>query len=173
MTSIASTAARSGAVAGQRRLRLLGGVALASASLLATGCGRSAGGDPGGRRLQELNLDRVFAALPAGAALISRTRTAARYNRSGFTGGGWHGPSVVLTFRSSAVPGEVYRFYARRAATAGWRGTARGALGRTDAWAKTYPDGASATLLLSALIRPQSASGRLYILSGGVSPIVH
>jgi hypothetical protein len=78
---------------------------------------------------------------------------------------------VVLTFRSSAMPTGVYRFYARRAATSGWRPRGRGALGLPGAWTKSYPDGASATLLLSLLTRSQSASGRLYVLSGGVAAV--
>lgn len=140
--------------------------ALALGALLLSGCGTPAGGDPGGRLLLELGNDRVFAALPGGATAVRRTRTPARYTQPGFSGGGWRGPSVVLTFASSAQPGDVYRFFARRAAAAGWRATSSGALGLTDVWRKTYPDGAAATLLLSKL-------PRTYILSGGVAPVVH
>jgi hypothetical protein len=140
--------------------------ALALGALLLGGCGTPAGGDPGGRRLLELGSDRVFAALPGGATAVHRTRTPARYTQPGFTAGGWRGPSVVLTFASSAQPVDVYRFFARRAAAAGWRATSSGALGLTEVWRKTYPDGAAATLLLSML-------PRAYILSGGVAPVVH
>ena len=140
--------------------------ALALGAVLLGGCGTPAGGDPGGRRLQELGSDRVFAALPGGATVVHRTRTPARHQQPGFTGGGWRGPSVVVTFTSSARPADVYRFYARRAAAAGWRAASSGALGLTDVWRKTYPDGAAATLLLSML-------PRTYILSGGIAPVVH
>jgi hypothetical protein len=115
--------------------------------------------------LHELGTDHVFAALPDGAKGIRVTRTPARYSQPGYTGGGWRGPSIVVTFTSSASPVGVFRFYGRRAAVAGWRPRAEGALGLTDRWAKTYPDdGASATLLLAQLGR-----GR-YSLSGGVAP---
>ncbi len=145
---------------------------LAIGSLLLAGCGTPAAGDPGGRRLRELGSDGVFAALPDGATMIGVTRSRAHYRKPGFTGGGWDGPSVVVTFTSSAPPADVYRFYARRAAAAGWRPTAKGALGFTDRWAKTYRDGASATLNLALLSRSQSASERLYRLSGSVAPVV-
>jgi hypothetical protein len=61
----------------------------------------------------------------------------------------------------------VYRFYGQRAEAAGWKPTASGSLGVPDRWAKTYSDGASATLLLSMLNR--AASERRYQLSGGIS----
>jgi hypothetical protein len=127
---------------------------------------------PGGPRLQELGSDRVLAAFPAGAPRIRVTRTPARFQKPGFTGGGWRGPSVVVTFQSSAPSVEIYRFYAERAAAAGWRPTAKGALGLTDRWTKTYPDGAPATLGLALLSRPQSASEHVYRLSGAVAPAV-
>jgi hypothetical protein len=140
-------------------------VTLVTGSFLAVACGTPAGGDPGGRRLQELRSDYVFVGLPDGAKKIRVTRTPARYSEPGFTGGGWRGPSIVVTFTSSASPAGVFRFYARRATVAGWRPTAKGALGLTDRWVKTYPgDRASATLLLADLSR-----GR-YSLSGGVAP---
>ena len=139
-------------------------VTLAIGSFLAVACGTPAGGDPGGRRLHELGTDHVFARLPHGAKKIRVTRTPARYSQPGYTGGGWHGPSVVVTFTSSASPAGFFRFYARRAALAGWRPIAKGAPGLVDRWTKTYPDEAPATLLLAQLGR-----GR-YSLSGGVAP---
>ena len=145
---------------------------LAIGALLLAGCDTPAGGDPGGRRLQELSGDRVFPALPPGATTIRVTRSPAHYRQPGFAGGGWDGPGVVLRLRSSAPPADVYGFYARRAAAAGWRPTASGALGVTDRWAKTYPDGAAATLLLALLTLSHSASERVYELSGGVAPSV-
>jgi hypothetical protein len=154
------------------RPRALTGVMLAIGSLLLAGCGKPAGGDPGNRRLHELSSDRVFAALPDRATMIRVTRTPARYEQPGFTGGGWHGPSVVVAFRSSAPPAGVYRFYARRVAAAGWRPTASGALRLTDRWAKTYAhDGASAWLILALLTRSPAASERVYSLSGGIATV--
>ncbi len=148
-------------------------VALALGALLVGGCGTPAGGDPGGRRLKELGSDRVFATAPDGATRVHRTRTPVHYQEPGFTGGGWRGPSVVVSFTSSARPADVYAFYARRAAAAGWRPTSTGALGLTDVWVKTYPEGAAATLLLSILNLSPTATKHDYILSGGVAPVIH
>jgi hypothetical protein len=137
--------------------------------LLISGCGgsKAAGGDPGGRRLKELAGDAVFAAQPQDATTFHVAETPAKYAKPGFTGGGWHGPSVVASFTSSASPAEVYRFYAQRAEAAGWKPTASGSLGVADRWAKTYSDGATATLLLAMLDR--TGSERRYQLSGGIS----
>jgi hypothetical protein len=144
---------------------------LASGSLLLTGCGGSpAGGDPGGRRLHELAIDRVFAAFPPGATGVHVTRTPAVHLQPGFTGGGWDGPSVVVTFASPAAPRSVYRFYARRALAAGWRPTASGSLGLTDRWTKTYADGGRATLLVSVLTRASAVSHRVFV-DGGVATV--
>ena len=156
-----------------RHLRRLAGVALAAASLLPAGCGGApAGGDPGGKRLKELSADAVFAAVPETATMVRMTKTPARYRQPGFSGGGWDGPSVAVTFRSSAPPADVYGFYAQQAEAAGWRPTAGGSLGLTDRWAKTYPDGASATLLLGPASSPAGAE-RAYRLAGGVAPVTH
>jgi hypothetical protein len=142
---------------------------LASGSLLSA-CGSStpAGGDPGGRRLQELSSDRVFAAVPDGATQVSTVRREAHYRKPGFTGGGWRGPTVIVTFKTPSPPADVYRFYARRARAAGWKPTAKGALGLTDRWAKTYPDGAFATLTLFLL--RSDAQLHEYELGGAVAP---
>jgi hypothetical protein len=160
MSSIRPSAARQAAL-------------LALGSLLASGCGGGtpAGGDPGGRRLKELGSDQVFASLPDGAANVRTTRTEAHYRKPGFSGGGWAGPSIVVTFTSSAPPADVYRFYDQRATTDGWKPTAKGALGVTDRWAKTYSDGAAATLMLALLSRSQAAAERRYQLSGGIAPV--
>ena len=148
---------------------------LALGTLLASGCGSGtpAGGDPGGRRLKELGSDHVFAARPDGTATFRMKRAPAFYKKPGFTGGGWHGPSVVVTFTSSAPPADVYAFYAQQAEAAGWRPTSTGALGLTDSWVKTYPEGAAATLGLALLDLSQAAVKRTYILSGGVAPVLH
>jgi hypothetical protein len=145
---------------------------VALGSLLAAGCGgggKAAGGDPGGRRLHELSNDPVFAATPAAATGVDVTKTPARHRQPAFQTGGWDGPTVVVTFKSSEPPEDVYRFYAERAEAAGWKATASGSLGLTDRWAKTYPDGAPATLLLFSLTRAASAAARQYRLAGGVA----
>lgn len=150
---------------------LLAGAVLALGSLLVAGCGdgdTASAGDPGGRRLEELGNDRVFSAMPDGATEIDTERRAARYREPGFSGGGWDGPSVVVTFKSVAAPADVYRFYARRAEAAGWTPAAEGALGLTDRWAKTFSDGAPATLTLALL--DGESSPRTYRLSGAVAP---
>ncbi len=161
-------------VPARRQLCRLAGAALATGSVLVlAACGTPAGGDPGGKRLHELSNDPVFAAVPDGATTVRTTRKPAHYRQPGFSGGGWAGPSVEVALKSSAAPADVYRFYAQKAEAAGWRPTASGALGLTDRWAKSYPDGASATLVLSLLTRAQSASERLYNLAGGVAPATH
>lgn len=146
------------------RLRRLVG-ALAAVPLIAGGCGGSAGGDPGGHRLAELAGDAVFASVPAGATAVDRSETPAQHRKGGFTAGGWVGPSYVVSFTSDAPPRDVYGFYGKAAADAGWRPTAAGSVGLTDRWAKTYPDGAPATLVLSRL------GGNRYRLSGGIAPV--
>ena len=144
---------------------------LALGSLLSGGCGGDtapAGGDPGGKRLKELSSDRVFAALPDGATDVETEEREARYREPGFSGGGWEGPAVVVTFSSASPPPEVYGFYAKRAEDAGWKPTAAGALGLTDRWAKTYDDGTPATLTLALLDR--AGASQVYRLSGGAAP---
>jgi hypothetical protein len=154
-----------------RRCRLAG-IVLAVVSLFAAGCSVTpAGGDPGGRRLKELSDDDVFAALPDGAKMFEETRTPASYQRPVFSGGGWRGPSVVIVFKSSAPPAEVYGFYARHAVAAGWRATGAGGLGFTNRWSKTYPDGAEAWLFL-ALLPSSKTRGPVYSLDGGIAPVV-
>jgi hypothetical protein len=141
---------------------------LATGSLLSACGGTPAGGDPGGTRLQELSSDRVFAALPAQATPAGVKRTPAHYRKPGFTGGGWTGPTVVVTFTSSAPPADVFGFFGQRAAAGGWQPTATGALGLTDRWSKDYSDGAPATLFLASL---GNGSERTYLLSGGIAPV--
>ena len=151
------------------KLRRLAGSSLAIGSLVVVaGCGtHAAGGDPGGRRLNELAADPVFAAVPHGAARVRTTKTPAKYSDPGFTGGGWHGPSVVVTIRSAGSTADVYRFYRERAASSGWHATAKGALGLVDRWSKSYPDGAAATLDLT----PTNATQGLYRLTGSIAPV--
>jgi len=135
------------------------------------GCGTPAGGDPGGRRLRELSRDPVFAASAPGATVLRLTRTPARYVQPAFQAAGWDGPSVVVAFRSMATPADVFRFYAGRAATAGWKATRKDWRGLTDGWTKSYPDGARATLSLFQLDRVGPAARRRYSLDGGVAAV--
>jgi hypothetical protein len=132
--------------------------------LLAAGCGGGMG-DANAKRLHELDTDPVFAKLPTGAALVSRVRTPATHRQPAFQSAGEDGPSVRLWFRGgTTTPDDVFRFVDRRARAAGWHPTAKGALGFTDRWAKTYPDGAAATLVLYWL-RQQG-----FMLAAGVAP---
>jgi hypothetical protein len=144
---------------------------LVLAAVPLVGCGGPpAGGDPGGRRLHELARDRVFSTLPPAATVVRTKPTKATYEQPGFTGGGWRGPSVAVTLTSAAPPAAVYRFYGARAAAAGWKPLAKGSLGVTSTWSKTFPDGAAATLLLSLLGRPAAGATATYVLSGGIAP---
>jgi len=170
LTLVTQPAARQRSAPARRQLIRLAG-ALLGIGLLSGGCGTPAGGDPGGRRLKELSNDPVFAAVPPGATRVTTIRHPAVYREPGFTGGGWHGPSVVATFRTASPPRDVYRFYAQRAEAAGWKPIAGvGRLGLTYRWEKTYPDGAFATLVLSLLSRAPPEG--VYILSGGIAPVI-
>jgi hypothetical protein len=154
-----------------RRRSVLAVLAAGALLALAAGCGgddEPAGGDPGGKRLGALAEDDVFAALPEGATEVETERREARYREPGFGGGGWEGPAVVVTFTSATTPEEVYAFYAARAEAAGWAPTAAGRLGLTDRWAKTFPDGAPATLSLAMM--DEASPARTYRLSGGIAP---
>jgi hypothetical protein len=143
---------------------------LALGALTLAGCGGPpAGGDPGGKRLEELAGDSVFATSPPRTKTSSVVKTKAAYTKPGFDGGGWRGPSIVVTFRSAMRPADVYRFYGARAAAAGWTPLAAGALRVTDRWTKTYPDGARATLSITAFGIPPAGTADTYFLSGGVA----
>jgi hypothetical protein len=147
------------------------GSALSIVVAVTAGCGTPAGGDPGGRRLRELAADRVFATTPREARGVGVRRIPAVYRHPAFQGAGWDGPTVVVSFADSAPLATVYRFYARRAAAAGWRPGGRNGLGFTDRWAKTYPDGAAATLALLPASKTWPASRRRYRLAGSTSTV--
>jgi hypothetical protein len=143
---------------------------LLSLALLVPGCGSSAVGDPDRRRLEQLSNDGVFAGVPMSSTMVRVQRTPAKHREPGFDGGGWTGPSVVVSFRSTKPSRVVFQYFARRAAVNGWHPTAEGSLGLTDRWAKSYPDGAPATLVLSQLGRTDTPE-RMYMLQGGIAPV--
>jgi hypothetical protein len=124
---------------------------LAASALASVGCGAGTptGGDPGDKRLHALRADPAVASPPPGAQNIVKRETKATYRKPGFDAGGWDGPSVIVTFTSSASPAEVYGYYARRAEAAGWQPTAKGALDLADRWAKTFDGNAPARLFLA------------------------
>jgi hypothetical protein len=133
------------------------------------GCGSSTGGDPNGQRLRELGNDSVFAGVPMSSTMVRcgelprdiETRVRER----------WMGrPERRRELPQRKTPRVVFRYFARRAAASGWHPTAKGSLGVTDRWAKSYADGAAATLVLAQLGRSRVTSGRLYLLQGGIAP---
>jgi hypothetical protein len=143
-------------------------IALLFASTLAgTGCGGStpAGGDPGDKRLHALRADPAVASPPPGAQSIVKRETKATYRKPGFDAGGWDGPSVTVTFTSSASPAEVYGYYARRAEAAGWQPTAKGALNLADRWAKTFDGNAPARLFVAQF------PGSRYQVTASIAPV--
>jgi hypothetical protein len=149
-------------------MRLATLIALLSASAVASvGCGAStpAGGDPGDKRLLALRADPAVASPPPGAQSIVKRETKATYRKPGFDAGGWDGPSVIVTFTSSAGPAEVYGYYAQRAEAAGWQPTAKGALDVADRGAKTFDGNAPARLFLA-----QFPSSR-YQLSASIAAV--
>jgi hypothetical protein len=119
--------------------------------------------------LKELANDSMFATMPDSASGAQTTLTKAKYVKPGFSGGGWHGPGVLVSFTSTAPPADVYAFYDQRAQSAGWHATGSNSEGLTDGWAKTSADGASATLILLMLTRGDAATERRYELAGSVA----
>jgi len=168
MNPLASTNTRQARTATRPRLGGFAIIALTVTLLLMSGCGKSAppGGDPGNKRLNELSHDPIFAVLPPGATNVHVTRTPANYTQPPFQTGGWNGPSVEVTFRSSAPIANVYHFYARRAAATGWHALKRNVNGVIVSWNKTYPDRAQAWLSL------WSDSPSTYSLEGSIASIV-
>ena len=140
---------------------------LSASAVAGVGCGSStpAGGDPGDKRLHALRADPAVAIPPPGAQSVATHETKATYRKPGFDAGGWDGPSVVVTFTSSAGAAEVYGYYARRAEAAGWKPTAKGALNLTDRWAKTFNGNAPARLFLAQV------PGSRYQVSASIAPV--
>lgn len=107
---------------------------VAAIALVAACAGAGPSPDPGNRLLHGLAADPVFARLPPGAVRTSWQEQPAQYRSSWFEGGGWDGPAVILTFTSAQQADEVYRFYAERAAAAGWSPYQKLANGLTRSW---------------------------------------
>jgi hypothetical protein len=132
-------------------------------------------GDPG-HSLSELSGDPVFATLPYGATDVELKRLPAIYRAPGFTGGGWSGAGVDVTFKSSLPSANVYAFYARQAAAAGWQPTSTDIVGGRDTvtnrWKKIYPDGTAAFLFFDLLPGDRSAipPAHSYNLVGALDP---
>jgi hypothetical protein len=105
--------------------------------------------------VHELAAEKVFTVTPPGLSQPpSAVLSAARKHPAEFFGrGGWDGPSVTVSFTSSAAPVSTLRFYGEQAAESGWHATAVGAYRVTDRWTKTYPDGTPAYLLVSVIPR--------------------
>jgi len=78
---------------------------------------------------------------------------------------------VILSFESAAAPLSVYRYYDEQARANGWIAFKTGALGVTNSWRKTYPDGARATLGIFTPRPWEAAAGRRrYELTGSIAP---
>jgi hypothetical protein len=146
-------------------------------ALLGSGCkaqigGPGASGDPGGHRLRELSDDRVFATLPTGATLSGPIIRTPANHKPLLDGGGWSGPTIVVTFTSTTAPTDIFAFYDQQATAAGWKPNGKGALGVTDGWGKTFPDGANASLSLTDYPAAPGTSPR-YSLDAGIAPLLH
>lgn len=129
-------------------------------------------GDPGDRRLRQLAADGVFDALPPDARSAKTTLNPAKYRETPFEGPGavWDGPSVILTFQSTAAPQTIYEYYDEQARAHDWVPHSTGALHITDSWAKTYSNGAEAYLRISTPRPWEPRSGpREYELTGSIS----
>lgn len=117
-----------------RRATLL--VLLGGSCVVASCAGPGPSTDPGNRLLRAMAADPVFAQPPPGATRASVREKPAKWRSSWFGGGGWDGPAVTLTFTSDRSVREVYGFYARRAAEAGWTPYQTLSEGFTRTWEK-------------------------------------
>lgn len=130
-------------------------------------------GDPGGRLLEQLSRDRVFASLPAGALAAGPLHLLpARYRAPAFQGAGWDGPAVSLRFTSSQPPASVFAFFQQSAAAAGWAAANRNALGYVQTWTKTYPGGVRGTLSLMQTERAPAGRPVMFVLTASSPPAV-
>jgi len=123
-------------------------MAVVAGALLAGGCSNV--GDPGGKRLAGLSADPIVAVEMPGSSGHKKTETPASFYKEGDSR---PGPKVVVWFKTSAGPEDVYRYYGGQAAHAGWIADPRGlgVLGMVDTWTKRYPDGAGAGLELEEI----------------------
>jgi hypothetical protein len=153
-----------------------GGVTLFISALVAcllvaslSGCRTTtSGGEPGSVHLNLLADEQVFQSLPPGShAAGPPVRAPAWYAQPGFSGGGWHGPAVTLTFTNSDSPASVFSYYEARVASFGWTATGnRNVMGYPQVWTKPYPGGSKAYLTLLDLDLQTSGSGRSrYVLN--------
>lgn len=127
-------------------------------------------GDPGNSRLHQLAADPVFHALPPDAHTPETTLNPAEFRAPGFQRGGWAGPSVILTFQSTAAPQTIYGYYDEQARANDWVPHSTGALHITSTWRKTYSNGAESYLRIFTPRSWEAASGpRQYELSGSIS----
>ena len=129
-------------------------------------------GDPGNARLHQLAADRVFDALPPDARSPRITLNPAKWRETPFqgAGGAWDGPSVLVTFQSSAGARSVFEYYGKQAPAHGWIANLKGSLHVYDRWKKTYPNGAEAWLRISWFGTYPPPSGTLqYQLTGSIS----
>jgi hypothetical protein len=113
----------------------------------------------------------VFQSLPPGSHIAGPpVRTAARYTKPGFSGGGWHGPAVTLTFTNTNSPASVFSYFEDRLGAFGWTSNGnRNVLGYPQVWTKPYPGGSTAYLTLMDLDLRTSGSGpSRYVLNASV-----
>jgi hypothetical protein len=127
-------------------------------------------GDPGNRRLHQLADDPVFQALPPDTTSSRITLSPAKVRATGYLAVGWSGPSMTLTFETSADPRSVFEYYQEQAPAYGWRSQGVGALGVPVVWRKTYANGAEAWIsIFTAQLFDDRSGPREYQLRGGIS----
>ncbi|MBO0834199.1 MAG: hypothetical protein J2P28_01615 [Actinobacteria bacterium] len=148
-------------------------LALAACTLMA-GCA-GPGPDPGNKQLHALAADPMFASLPPNTVRISWQETPAR--NLGLFGGGWHNPYVTLRFTSTQSVEDVFRFYAQRAAQAGWAPLPELPTGLIGYWKKgTFGNRYEAFASLTAVFDihhvslTETGTPRPYTLGAGSSP---
>lgn len=129
-------------------------------------------GDPGNSRLLQLAADPIFDDQPPDARSPRITLNPAKWRPTPFQGSGqtWDGPSVILTFESSAGPRAIYEYYSEQATAHGWTAALKGSLHIYDRWEKTYSNGAEAWLsILTRRPWEPATEPRHYTLTGSIS----
>jgi hypothetical protein len=140
---------------------VLVGFVCARCGIVKINTGHSPNPDPGNKLLTELSRDPVFAVPPPAANDVHLVRYPAAYVNEGLGESSWENPHIMLTFKSSAPPIEIFRFYAQRASVAGWRVTKRNPRGVPTDWEKVYDGGTYAAMGIGQSSVPRSAI-RLY-----------